>query len=237
MSSEIVEGVRRRRWLCDDTWEGVEVDTGRRVVSGATRVLSPDWLLDELPLGDDDDVELAAAFALCAALAPVGPESVPLAARVASVGGRLVILGRLDANEARALYLSISPRDLLGLADVVGRPGSARLVLPALASRLAAERHAVVRRAATMVLDARLLRLRVAAGRLARFPPPREVGTLACDGANVTNGTSVVFAEGRLDPRACRLALRASAGEDSPLRRWLVSMSRLRVDREILARR
>lgn len=237
MSGEIVDGVRRRRRLCSDTWEGVEVDTGRRVLHAPIGALYPDWLLEELPLGDDDDVELAAAFALVAAAAPARPEATPLAARVASVGGRLVLLGGIDGAEARALYLSLSPRDLLGLADVVGRPGSGTLVVRALASWLAAERHAAARRAATLVLDARLLRLRVAATRLARFRPPRAEGALASDGTSVMAGAAVVFAEGRLDPRACRLALRASTGENSPLRRWLVAMSRLRVDREILARR
>lgn len=237
MSGEIVEGVRRRRWLCDDTWEGVEVASGRRVLAGPRGVVYPDWLLEELPLGDDDDVELAAALALVASSVPLGTEATPLAARVASVGGRLAVLGRVDAAEARALYLALSPRDVLGLADVVGRPGSGVLVLRAMASWLAAERHAAVRRAAGLAHDARLVRLRVAAARLARFPPPIATGFLASDGTSVTAGSAPVFAIGRLDPRACRLALRASTGDDSPLRRWLVAMSRLRVDREILARR
>ncbi|MBM4368900.1 MAG: hypothetical protein FJ102_21980, partial [Deltaproteobacteria bacterium] len=139
MSGEIVEGVRRRRWLCDDTWEGVEIDSGRRVLSGPRGVVYPDWLLEELPLGDDDDAELAAAFALAVSAAPGGSEVTPLAGRVACVGGRLAILGRLEASEARAVYLSISPHDVLGIAELVGRPGSAPLVIRALASWLAAE--------------------------------------------------------------------------------------------------
>ncbi len=230
-------------------WDAVDVDTGeRRLV--ATRdgelvgAIPLDWTLDEVVDGGDDEVlaaQLAVALASAGAPGP-GPEpaSRPLASRIVATRGVLRVLGPVaNRGEARAAYLLVAPSDRLGLAEAVGLPGSAGLVVRALGTYLASERHLVARRAGVAVHDRRLQRLRGAAARLARFAPPVQgTGTLTSDGVTVAVAAGAVVFDGKaLDARATRAALRATAGLESPLRRWLSAMSRLRVDREILARR
>lgn len=245
----------RRRLAADGSvehWDAVDVDTGQRCVAtvadGAVTAVPLLWTLDEVADddtdgGNDNDVLLAAQVAVLLARAepsPARPVDYDWLGAVAWVGEPWVmrLFGPAPSPAAaRRGYLRLSPTDSLGIAELVGRRGSGPLVVAALATWLAAERHVLSRRAGLAVHDLRLLRLRAAAARLARFAPPREAGTaLRSDGVTVA-GASLLFDGQSLDPRATRAALRATASSPTPLRRWLQAMSRLRVDREILGRR
>ncbi|GDX81472.1 hypothetical protein LBMAG42_32830 [Deltaproteobacteria bacterium] len=217
----------------------------------------------EAPLGEDASLVAGIAVAGLRALAEgrlCGGAS--LCERMVSVEGSLQVVGsdveRGGAHDDRApdntrtgrvalagLLTELDPGDTFGLAALLSSEAhvdAPRFLIAAFAAFLAHERHVLVRRAAADRRGDALAALRALARRLARAAPPP-----ACEGADVRcDGTTVVAADGAviwdgamLDARRARAAARALAGvvPEPAIRRWIVAMSRLRVDREILGRR
>jgi len=204
-----------------------------------------------LPVHDEplaDDASLAAAIAAAALHGEGrlgGGEGLP--ERFVCVEGRWVLLGGAGAQATggaalAALLVALDAADSLALAALMAAPPpeAGRLLVRALASRLAAERHQLVRRAAADRRASASARLRALAARLAAAAaPPAYAGPgVACDGRALRAGDTVVFDGVRLDARGARALARALPNEAGALllRRWLRAMAHLRVDRELLAR-
>ncbi len=144
-----------------------------------------------------------------------------------------------------ALLREVDAEDTFGLVGLLasGVPVEPRrFLVAAFAAFLAHERHVITRRVERdRRLDA-LAALRALAHRLARaLPPPGGIsGEVRCDGGRVFAPDGAAIWDGvTLDARRARTAARALAGvaPEPAIRRWIVAMSRLRVDREILGRR
>lgn len=208
-------------------------------------------LAEFLPLSDEpatDDAGLAAAVAAAAIRAGscLG-DGAALAERFVCVGGRWVLLGGAEAHPAGSirlaeLLLEVDATDSLALAALLAEPPpeAGRLLVRALATRLAEERHRLARRAANDRRADATARLRALASRLAgAAPPPAYVGPSAsCDGRALRAGKELVFDGVQLDARGARALARSLRADPAaePLRRWLRAMGQLRVDRALLSR-
>ncbi len=208
-------------------------------------------LAELLPTRDEavpDDAPLAAAVAAAGLLAAAHlGDGAGLADRLVCVDGRWLLLGGAEPGEGggaalAAALIALDAGDSLALAPLVAEPPpeALRLLVRALASRLAWERHQLARRAAADRRAGASARLRALAARLAAAaPPPAYAGPLAStEGGALRAGGNVVYDGVRLDVRGARALARALPNEPSALRlrRWLRAMAHLRVDRELLAR-
>lgn len=176
-------------------------------------------------------------------------DGVGLIDRTVALGTRWTVIGADAAgtgSEATAsLLATVDAADTFGLGAVLqaGAPvGPERFLVARFAAYLAHERHVLAARAAAGRRTDALAALRALAHRLAyALAPPADPGPEArSDRSTVFSPDNAPIWNGHtLDPPRARAAARALIGRDpSPaIRRWLVAMSRLRVDRELLARR
>lgn len=214
------------------------------------------WTLDDLlplpgeaPGGEDVPLQasLAAAAIGAAAAGRLGAGEA-FARRAVWIAGTWTLVGREGGQGGEAVaaasLLALDAADPLGAAGMLadGAPiDRARWLITAMAAHLANERHGLARRVASERRTDATGGLRALATRLfAACPPPRwEGGKVRSDGVRVHADDHCIFDGERLDARATRALARGLVGvpDASPLRRWLVAASRLRVDRALLARR
>jgi hypothetical protein len=242
-----------------ELWEGAQIATGRRVVVFAQPNPSEperpiigvhplQFTLGDLLAGEGPAVaDLALAAAVALALEKAGPPIVadsPLQERTLLLDDGWFVWGSANALECRGLLESLDPEDELGIAGLFAEDAPAGRkagIVRALADLLARERHALVRRSAAADSSGQLARLRTLTARLWRCLPPPAGSThgVVCDGRSIRLPDQTPAWDGvDLRPSLARAALRSMASApESPIRRWLSAMSRLRVDREILHRR
>jgi hypothetical protein len=222
------------------TWEAWDASAGHRVLVwvptvGEERVSAPFTLLleDLLPLPPDPAFVAWIAAAVAAAGEGAGP------GRIVCREGRWEVFrtGAGPSVEAGivALLPLLDPEDELGLA--VSSPGGWTAVL---ATWLAGQRHALVRRQAALGRLDRVGRLRRLAARLAAAGrPPPDVQALggyvvSSDGQRVTVRRGGDEFEVPGDPRLARLVARLGGG--TALGRWCAAALQLRTDRRLLSR-
>lgn len=170
-----------------------------------------------------------------------------LAARIFLADGRWWACGPLQGAAVGRLIALFAPDDPLEIAGLfaAGAPGDVSApLIRAWATYLAGERHVIVRRTSRDVVAHVASQLLGVASRLWRSMPPPVVATesvISVGGRVKLSTGEVVFGGGRLEVRPTRAAVRALAGSAvagaAELRRWLLAMSILRVEREILRRR
>lgn len=170
-----------------------------------------------------------------------------LASRIFLAEGRWWACGRLQGPAVGRLIALFAPDDPLEIAGLFasGAPADvSRPLIRAWATYLAGERHVIVRRTRRDVVAHVASQLLAVASRLWRSIPPPAVATesvISVAGRVKLSTGEIVFGGGRIEVRPARAAVRALAGAVDPaaiaLRRWILAMSILRVEREMLRRR